>query len=350
MTRNNLIFLLIGLIFTITGAGQTPVQAAGMSDQAITLQGAVHQELTIETEALAEFESQTVQFNDLSRDGTNRGIINYRGVPLRLLLELAGIAKVDKGFSKAVDLAVVVEDSNGRKVTLSWGEIFFRLPGNVLIAYAGSPLQPGHLNCSRCHQKKVYEPRLAVQKRTIDYPKLLITGDRWADRALEGVKKITVVELPPRPGNRKLDPLYAPEVLIVGSVATSVTITALPADLPRQEIKIFPVGQGRLYHGPGETSFSGVAFQDLIARSIQTTNLNTVVMAWAPDGYRSLFSLGELLLGRNADRLLLADRRQGKQLRQNGRFTLVSPSDLMADRWIKAVARIDVITLDLISR
>ncbi|MBN2332142.1 MAG: hypothetical protein JXO49_08660 [Deltaproteobacteria bacterium] len=349
MTRNNLIFLLLGLILTISGTSQS-LEASEMANQAMTLQGAVRQELTIQTEALADFESQTVQFNDLSRDGTNRGIIHYRGVPLRILLELAGIAKADQGFNKLVDLAVVVENNNGQKIALSWGEIFFRLPGNVLIAYTGTPLQPGHLNCGRCHEKEVYEPRLAVQQRTIAYPKLLITGDRWADRALEGVTKITVVELPPQPGNRKLDPLYAPETLITGAVAKPMTVTSLPADLPRQEIKAFPVGEGRLYHGPGECTFSGVAFQDLIARSSPTADLNTVIMAWAPDGYRSLFSLGELQLGRDGDRMLFADQREGKQLHKNGRFVLVSPADLMADRWLKAVGRIEIISLDQPSR
>jgi hypothetical protein len=67
-------------------------------------------------------------------------------------------------------------------------------------------------------------------------------------------------------------------------------------------------------------------------------------MVSAPDGYRSLFSYGEVFLDPAGERPIIADRINNEPLITGGKFFLVVPDDLMADRWVKAVEAVDVIS------
>jgi hypothetical protein len=337
-----------GIIFLLA-VMLLPVAAFGGGAPApviISITGAVRHPLELTRTMLTAMESQVLQGNDINRDGSYRGVFSYRGVPLKNLLELAGITKKDPGFKKPIDTAVLVKNRNGQQVALSWGEIFYRQPGNVILAHTGTPLRPAHGDCRRCHEDtSIYETRLAPLGRTVPYPKLITAGDRRADRWIEDIVEIEVVELPAKPGDQNLKPLYAAAMGIVGQVAKPMTLTALPAGLKRHEINIYQVGDGRLYHGPGEITFSGISFQQLLQSAGICDDLTAVIVVWSPDGYRSLFSVGEVLLGKDADRMLLADHRNGEKLDEDGRFELVVPTDLMADRWIKAVGQVDVRSL-----
>lgn len=115
-----------------------------------------------------------------------------------------------------------------------------------------------------------------------------------------------MVEFPAHAGDRKLDPLHASTLKIFGDLKKPQSLTTLPSQLARWGINIFQVGDGRLYHGPGEYTFTGVGLVKLLTSAGISSDLNAVVMIWSPDGYRALFSLGELLLGREGDSFLLA--------------------------------------------
>jgi len=51
-------------------------------------------------------------------------------------LEQAGIQKENSDFSKQIDLAVIVRNKAGKQIALSWGEIFYRNPAEVAIAFS----------------------------------------------------------------------------------------------------------------------------------------------------------------------------------------------------------------------
>ena len=68
-------------------------------------------------------------------------------------------------------------------------------------------------------------------------------------------------------------------------------------------------------------------------------------MVSAPDGCRSLFSYGEVFLDPAGERMIIAERINNKPLIEGGKFLLAAPDDLMADRWVKAVEAVDVISL-----
>ena len=62
-------------------------------------------------------------------------------------------------------------------------------------------------------------------------------------------------------------------------------------------------------------------------------------MATVPHTY------GELLLAPYGRNIIIADRADDKPLEKNGKFIAVLPDDLSADRWVKAVEKIEVIKL-----
>ena len=104
------------------------------------------------------------------------------------------------------------------------------------------------------------------------------------------------------------------------------------------------VGDGRGFHGRNE--FEGTPVTELLTRAGIEPDLRSVVVVSAPDGYRSLISYGELFLSPQGQRILIADRANGTPLQKNGKFLLVLPDDLAADREVKAVDKIEVFTFN----
>jgi hypothetical protein len=80
----------------------------------ISITGAVKHPLNLSLDALGGFKTIRVQLNEIMKNGSYRGAWFYDGVPLRTLLEAAFIEKEETDFSKAIDLAVVVRNSEGR--------------------------------------------------------------------------------------------------------------------------------------------------------------------------------------------------------------------------------------------
>ncbi|HPD61325.1 MAG TPA: SAM-dependent methyltransferase, partial [Thermodesulfobacteriota bacterium] len=75
------------------------------------------------------------------------------------------------------------------------------------------------------------------------------------------------------------------------------------------------------------------------------SNTNTVFLVSAPDGYRSLISYGELFFNLLGERLIIADAADNHPLEKLGAFAFVAPDDLSTGRWVKAVSKIEAITI-----
>jgi len=65
----------------------------------------------------------------------------------------------------------------------------------------------------------------------------------------------------------------------------------------------------------------------------------------SPDGYRATLSCGELYLQESGRDLLIADRQNGKPLDWGGKFAFIPAGDLMSDRDVKALEKIEVVDL-----
>jgi DMSO/TMAO reductase YedYZ molybdopterin-dependent catalytic subunit len=305
----------------------------------ISITGEVRQPLTLTTEDLSRFESVSVRLNEVTSDKNYHGAFYYRGVPLKTLLELADIRKGKKDFFKPIDLVILVRSRNGEQVVLSWGEVFYRNPADIIIADSAAPVMP-EKSCKNCHQPEVYKRWYGPLERKILFPKLVVANDFYTDRSLENISGIEVLDLHPGMAAIKQSRLFSPGFTITGMVKRRLYFEDL-SSYPHKEIPVKQVGDGMGYHGMKD--FEGPSLEALVNRAGIEPDLNTVFLVSAPDGYRSLLSYGELFLNLAGKNIILADKVSGKPIKEKGKFILIVPDDLAADRWVKAVQKIEAI-------
>ncbi|TAL26679.1 MAG: hypothetical protein EPN94_02760 [Nitrospirae bacterium] len=316
------------------------------TQSSITISGEVKQPLSIAIDKLAGFQTVNVQLNEVMRDKTYKGAFNYRGVALKTLLDMASIEKKAKSSSKGIDLAIKITNKEGKSVVLSWGEIYYRNSGDIIIATEATPIKP-HKSCANCHKdEKYYKPYLDVLDRKVEFPKLVVGGDGYAERSIEGVTSIEVInpahEEVKKGANSGAGKLFSPSFSINGSVKKEMILTDL-SKYPRKELRMIHMGEGKGFHGIGD--YSGPTLKTLVEEAGVNNDLTTVFIVTAPDGYRSLFSYGELFLNRGDDSIIIADKINGKAIEEEGKFFLVPCDDIMSDRDVKSVEKIEVLSL-----
>lgn len=307
---------------------------------AMTIGGAVRQPLNLSISDLERFGSQEVRMTDYGRDKNFHGVFVYQGVPLRNLLQVAAIAKDGPGFNKTTDLAVVVRAGSGKSVVLSWGEIFYKNPSNVMIAFAANPVRPHHASgCGSCHGPDVYKPALDQLDREVGFPKLIVANDSFSDRSLEDVVGIEVVDpgRDPKKGGSKASTALFTMVDEIGAFRKFYDLEGFPTN----RVSVAEVGDGRGFHGFME--FEGVSLRHLIQRMGIAEDMDRALLVTSTDGYRALVSFGEIFLSPLGDRIILAEHKAvipGEEKK----FTLVIPDDLAADRDVKTVTKMEVVT------
>ncbi len=311
------------------------------SSPVISITGVVKQPFNVTSEDLHRFDTVSVRLNEITRDKNYHGAFNYLGVPLKTLLELGSIQKEETDFSKSVDLAIVVRNKDGKQTILSWGEVFYRNPADIVIAVSATPIMPFR-ECKNCHQPEVYERWYNPLKRQIGFPKLVVTNDFYTDRSLEDITNIEVVDLHPKMTVQKLSELFSPKFSVTGAVKKTLNITDL-SSYPHRDVMSKQIGDGRGYHGL--SNYGGVPLLEILDKAGIEADLNTVILVSAPDGYRSLLSYGELFLSPQGKNTIIADKVDDQPMKKDGKFTLVIPDDLSADRLVKAVNKVEVISL-----
>jgi precorrin-4 methylase len=310
------------------------------SSPTISFTGAVRQPLNLTIEDLQKLETVTVRLNEVTMDRQYNGAFYLRGIPLKSLLELAAVQKEETGFSKQIDLAILVRNKEGKQVVLSWGEIFYSNPAEVVLAFSSAPIIP-HGDCNRCHGPEVFQKRLDVLSRKVGYPKLVVANDFYTDRCLEDVTNIEVVDLHLKMENKKTENLFSAGFTVTGEVKKKLTIANLHS-YPRIEALAKMIGDGAGYHGL--ESYSGVLLSELLKKAGVVPDVDQGIVISAPDGYRTLLSSGEVFLSARGKSIMVADTMADKPLTKGGKFKLILPDDLAADRTIKAVNNIEVVT------
>ena len=312
-----------------------------ISASALTIGGAVSKPINLGLEDLTKLESLSVRLNEITSDRQFHGVFTYRGVALRTLLELATVQKGKSLFEKPIDLAVVVRNKDGKKTVLSWGELFYKNPGDVIIATAAVPIQPHYKNCGECHGSNFYQPILNQLTRKIALPKLVVANDFFTDRSLEDVVSIEVVDLKGQSEKKEMKKLFSPQFTVSNGRGKKVEINDL-SSYQRTEVLAKVVGDGRGYHGLKR--YGGVSLREILRKADMGQELDVAILVSAPDGYRALFSYGEIFLAPLGERIMVADSLNGKPLDEDGRFLFLPPDDLSADRDIKAVDKIEVVS------
>jgi precorrin-4 methylase len=327
--------LVIFFLFFLTANGWTAPAPA------ISITGVVKQPLNLTLEDLKKFETVTVRLNEITQDHQFNGVFHYRGIPLKTLLELAFVEKEESAFNKPIDLVIVVRNKKGKQTVLSWGEVFYSNPFEIVLATSATPLIP-HADCKSCHGPEVYQDRLNVLLRQVSLPKLVVTSDFYTDRSLEEIVNIEIVDIHPKIPVKRSSDYFSPDLTITGDVTQPLTITDL-SSYPRIEATSKQIGDGVGYHGM--KFFSGAPLSDLLKKAGVAPDLNKVFLISAPDGYRSLLSYGEVFLSSHGKNITIADRESDQPIQKNGKFILVLPDSLAADGSVKAVSKIEVITL-----
>jgi len=327
-----LVLITFSLPFGFAWSGNSP---------SLSITGLVAQPLNLSLDDLKQYQSVEAQLNEVFEDGTYRGAFVFRGIPLKTLLEAAFIQKQETAFNKKVDLAIVVKNKHGKKVVLSWGEVFYKNPGRIIVAFSARPIMP-HKDCRRCHSPEVYQPRLDQLHRQIGFPKLIVSEDEYADRSLDDISSIQVVDLKPEMPAQKVKALFSPEFEVTGDVVKTLTVSNF-SDYPKKTVKARHLGEGKGYHGVDVVE--GAPLRSVLKKAGIASDLHSVFLLSAPDGYRALLSYGEVFLDPAGERMVLADRMNGKPIKKNGKFFFVPPDDLMADRDVKAVQKIEVISV-----
>jgi precorrin-4 methylase/DMSO/TMAO reductase YedYZ molybdopterin-dependent catalytic subunit len=316
----------------------------GRADQSVlTITGLVKRPLSLTAADLANFQSNSVRISDIKKGGAFHGVFTTQGVPLKNLLELAMVEKEQSAYNRPLDLAIVVRNKDGKKVTLSWGEVFYRNPADITVAHSATPVMPHKMNCASCHSPGFTKPYLEQLTRPVGLPKLVLAKDFDADRSLENIVNIELVSIEPKGPAKKKGELFAPRLSVTGLSEHPVTIFSLE-NLPRTTVTVNVVGDGRGFHG--RHVYSGVPLLELLRTVGKDPDLHSVVVVSAPDGYRSLVSWGELLLSPQGQRILIADEIDGNPIEKGGKFMLIIPDDLAADRDVQAAAKIEIHTFD----
>ncbi|HMK74717.1 MAG TPA: SAM-dependent methyltransferase [Thermodesulfobacteriota bacterium] len=311
------------------------------SSPTISITGSVRQPLNLTLQDLQRLETVTVRLNEVTMDHRYNGAFYFRGVPLKTLLELAYVEKEETGFSKLSDLAIVVRNKEGKQTVLSWGEVFSSNPGEVVLAFSSAPIIP-HADCKICHGPEVFQSRLDILSRRVGLPKLVVANDFYTDRSLEDVTNIEVADLHLKMPYERTKDLFSPGFTVTGEVRQTLNISDL-APYPRTHAPAKMIGDGAGYHGL--ETYGGVLLSELLKKAGVTPDTNQVVIISAPDGYRTLLSYGEVFLSSRGKSILIADQAANQPVKKDGKFKLILPDDLSADRTVKAVSKIEVISL-----
>jgi len=136
----------------------------------------------------------------------------------------------------------------------------------------------------------------------------------------------------------------APAVTVTGLVARPLTLTAAElAALPRASVTTTSGGIETRWEGVWVHEVLKAAGGVPLGSELRGEALTTYIMAEASDGYRVLYSIGELDPAFHDNQFLLADSADGRPLfGDDGNFRIVSPLDGRGARSVRMLTRLEV--------
>ncbi|MBN1495940.1 MAG: hypothetical protein JXA07_04170 [Spirochaetes bacterium] len=337
MKKHGIVTLCLFMSLLLTGASPLPDTAGG--ERTLSVTGLVEKPLFLSARDLGQFNAASVTLTEVLSDKTYTGTFRYRGVPLRTILELAVIKKREQEYSKKIDLIIAVKNTRGEKAYLSWCEVFYRAPSDAVIAFSAEPVR-ALKSCQSCHAKGHYEKWEAPVNRSVGLPRLVLANDFYSDRCIENITGIEVVDFLPGKAPATDRCRRSETITIAGESRHTLTIDSLK---PYRHIStnVKHAGEGRGYHGILE--YDGVPLLDLLAENNIRPAPDSIMVFSAPDGYRSVISYGELSLTRAGRDIIIADKKDGRSIEEEGKFNLIVPHDLSSDRWVKTLNKIEII-------
>jgi len=272
----------------------------------------------------------TVSVKEVSIDESGHhhfeGAFFYTGVSLYDILSTRTLKKENEmKFKPAIDMYVTVENARGDQTVFSWGEISFaRNNSTILISKSVKSINPSKM-----------KTRWALP--TVS--RLICANDLSDVRFIDSPTKITVKSFVGEFGSMKSKNIFSPTIeFLKGS--QKETLGEIPSTVEKRTYTYVGYGHGMGYKGV--QSVRGYVLKDILSGVITFTPgdlRNSLAVVSAKDGYRSVFSLSELVNRSDNLDVLLVDR---KDSQKDGRYSLFVTPDFFVDRNVKAVERIEI--------
>jgi hypothetical protein len=253
------------------------------------------------------------------------GAYRYEGYSLFDILKEKVVAKKNQAeFRSIIDLLVAVENAQGEKVILSWGEIYYpSVLHRIIIADRVAPIIPSQT-------KENWPLPEAV--------KLVCGNDLVSERNISSPTRITVFSAPlSLPGKKGQKPLYAANFQVIPAGGHALAFD--PAQFG--QLRVYPsifYGRGKGLHGIEQ--FTGCPLKDAL-RSFFTPDSAALQRGYlvvaSVDGYRAALTCSELFNRNDQAEFLLIDRGKAQD---GGRYALFPAPDFFSDRAVKAISTI----------
>ena len=245
---------------------------------------------------------------------------------------------------RPTDLAIIVRNDSGQRALFSYGELLFRSPSDVVLAFDAEPVIPKR-SCDSCHKNRSDHNWRQVLNRKPVLPRLIAGRDLDADRSLEGVTSIEVAELLPsalQPNSKdKSQPAASQAIEIRDGTALLSTVRSLDS-YPRHNVHAVEVGDAMGYHG--EVRCEGALLTDVFAAAKAPSGPDVGYVVTAVDGYRmSSYRVQSCFLQFSRRRFWLSIVAMVSRLGEQGAFKVIVANDTIAERWVKSAANINIV-------
>jgi len=258
------------------------------------------------------------------------GSYRYDGYSLFDILKEKIVAKKNQAeFRSIIDLMVAVENQQGEKIILSWGEIYYPSAlHRILIADRVAPIIPS--------ETKENWP-------LPDAMKLVCGNDLVSERNISSPVRITVFSAPlSLPGKKGQKPLFATNFQVLRSDGTTAVVDPTGWQAVAREYPAVFYGRGKGFHGIQH--FNGRPLKDVL-KSFFAMDSDTLqrsyLVAASVDGYRVAMSCSEVFNRNDQTEFLLIDRGDDQD---GGRFAIFPAPDFFSDRAVKAVNSVHFLT------
>jgi len=251
------------------------------------------------------------------------GAYRYDGYSLYDILNTRHLNKKNADeFRPIIDLYVEVENEQGEKAVISWGEIYY--PNHrheIIVATQVARIVP------------------SLTKDLWELPKdckLVVAGDLITERNISRPSKITIksfpIELKVEKGK---NPIYSPEINLYLENKLNETLYKNPENLTDEQLHTIFYGRGRGIHST--QPFTGIPLNQFFATKINMTQQairKGLFVFTADDGYRTVFTYSELCNRNDQANVLLICRPEDTN---EGIFRIFPSCDFFSDRAIKAI-------------
>ncbi|MDD5507067.1 MAG: hypothetical protein PHD25_01905 [Bacteroidales bacterium] len=260
---------------------------------------------------------------------TNRfvGAYRYDGYSLYDILNSFIPDKANKEeFLPIIDLYVEITNKAGEKAVFSWGEIYYPVNRHqIILATRVMEIVPS--------KTKDHWP-LPVACRIVTAPDLI------TERNIQEPERITVKSLE-RSFTVDRDKNYSEGVSLVVNDSLMLSFSSMPEEYISVTYPTIFYGRGKGIHSV--TPFSGIMLKDILKHHIavdQHSLRSGLVIVKGADGYRSAFTLSEVVNRNDQSEAILVDVGEEKE---GGRFRLFTSADFFSDR---AVFALETILID----